>query len=158
MAVDGDGPPFQARHEWSSEAISIESHARANRNGLTPLVPGASEGDGRRCTSAASISFGVCASRSGSAWITQAACKAVNSDRYFIICERAGTDEAIFTIVQIEWYIRRQSPSKLEAEKSKKTSRRRLYILAEWTLRRPMCCTLHLGQHAVVILENQDRV
>ena len=112
MAVDGDGLPFQARHEWSSEAISKESHAPANRNGLTPLVPGASEGDGRLCTPAASISFGVCASRSGSAWVMQAACKAINSDRYFMIYERVGTDKAIFTIVKIEWYARRQGPSK----------------------------------------------
>lgn len=98
MAVDGDGPPFQVRHEWSSEAFSNERNAWANRNGLTPIVPGASEGEGRLCIPAASISFGVCA------WVKQAACKAVNSDRHFIIYERTGTEKAIFTIVQIKWY------------------------------------------------------
>ena len=96
MAVDGDGPPFPARHEWSREVISKERHTRANRNGLTPIVPGASEGEGRLCTPAASISFGVWASRNGSAWVVkQAACKAVNSDRDFIIYETTGTDKAI---------------------------------------------------------------
>ena len=65
----------------------------AKRNGLTPIVPGASEGKGRLCTPAASISFGVCASRSGSAWVKQAACKAVNSDRDFIIYGRRETDK-----------------------------------------------------------------
>ena len=94
MAVDGDGPRFPARHEWSSEEISKERYTRANRNGLTPIVPGASEGKGRLCTPAASISFGVCASRSGSALVKQAACKAVNSDRDFIIYERTETEKS----------------------------------------------------------------
>ena len=98
MAEDGGGQPFQARRGWSSEAMSKERHARAHRNRLTPIVPGASEGEGRLCTPTASMSFGVWASRSGSACVKQAACKAVKSDKDFIIYMR-GVDKALFTPV-----------------------------------------------------------
>lgn len=64
------------------------------RNRLTPIVPGASEGGIGLCTPATSISFGVCASRSGSACVKQAACKAINSNKDFMI-QRRGTDKVV---------------------------------------------------------------
>ena len=64
----------------------------------TPVVPGVSVGEGRLCTPAASISFGVCASRSGSACVKQAACKAVNIHGGFIMYSN-GNDKAVSTIV-----------------------------------------------------------
>ena len=67
------------------------------------MVPGASEGEGRLCTPAASMSFGSCASRSGRAWVKQAACKAVNIDRDFMMYRR-GTGKAVFMTVLKIWY------------------------------------------------------
>ncbi len=49
MAEDAGGQPFRGRREWSLEDQQ-ERHARANRNRLTPIVPGAFEGEGRLCT------------------------------------------------------------------------------------------------------------
>ena len=103
MAEDAGGQPFQARREWSPKAISKERHARANRNRLTPMVPGAFEGEGRLCTPCASMSFGACASSSGSACVKQAACKTVNSDRDFIMYRR-GIGKAAFIKMLTEWY------------------------------------------------------
>ena len=75
------------------------------RKRLTPLVPGVPEGDGRLCTPAASMSFGVCASRSGSACVKQAACKAVHSHKVFIMYRR-GIEKLVFTVVKTDrkWY------------------------------------------------------
>lgn len=78
--------------------ISKERHAWPNGNRQTPVVPGASEGEGRLCTPAASISFGVRSSGSGRTCVKQAACKAVNSHRDFIM-DRNGTEKAVSTIV-----------------------------------------------------------
>ena len=86
MAEDGDGQPFQVRHEWSPEAISKECNAWAHRERLTPVVPRASEGEGRLWIPAASMSLGVC--RNGWARVKQAVCmttKAVESNRGFMI-------------------------------------------------------------------------
>ncbi len=79
-----------------SRSNQRERHTRVNRDKLTPIVPGTFEGQGRLCTPCARMSFGACASSSGSACVKQAACKAVNSDRDFIMYRRV-IGKAAFT-------------------------------------------------------------
>ena len=108
MAEDGDGQPFQVRHEWSPEAISKDCNAQVNRERLTPIVPGSSGGEGRLWIPAASMSLGVCASSNGWACVKQAACMATTaaeSNEDFMIY---GTrlDKDVPTMLLIGWYPR----------------------------------------------------
>lgn len=85
MVEDWDGQMFQVRFEWSEEAISEGHHTWAYKSRRTPIGLGVFVDKGRLWTPAASMSFGACAWSNGNDCVKGVACKAINSNRVFIM-------------------------------------------------------------------------